>query len=152
MSDVIITHPFFGSRMSPDGCGYLAADGIACGRPALYHQPTLTATPAYVPQVGDRVRVVIEGEVLAGATSYLLYISTPGAASSGAVLYHGLQREHVTSIERLPDPLPTTPGSVVRFGSDHLRFLSRAGWLTEYGEKVEADFPATVLFDAGATP
>ena len=54
--------------------------------------------------------------------------------------------------ERLPDPLPTTPGSVVRFGSDHLRFLSRAGWLTEYGEKVEADFPATVLFDAGATP
>lgn len=51
---------------------------------------------------GDRVKVTYEGTIVAVAPDE---IEVDG-------IYFGLQDENVT-IEKLPDPLPTTPGSLI---------------------------------------
>lgn len=62
----------------------------------------------YVPKVGDRVRVVLEGEVTRVYTGRLLV---------GTGLFDNWidpAADHVVSVEKVSPPLPTTPGSVIR--------------------------------------
>ena len=108
------------------------------------------ALPAYVPQVGDRVRVVIEGAVTDVWEQFLFVEAEVGHS-------HTLRRARVTSIERLPDPLPTTPGSLIRQRVGvYLMRTTRGDWVASGGATWAAfdlDLDsATVLFDAGATP
>ena len=104
-------------------------------------------TPAYVPQVGDRVRVVVEGEIK--------WSSLPGwmDIESGEARHTICAREAV--LEKLPDPLPTTPGSVVRDYVDNLYALNAnrewVGLSTGKARSLPGAGPHTVEHDAGAT-
>lgn len=110
----------------------------------------------YEPKRGDRVRVVIEGEVsCAPGRSAAVACGAPG----DLLVWVPLSNSGV-SIERLPDPLPTTPGSVVRDrgGDLWMRGLKRwilatavDGYLAQWDEERLAAkcAPLTVLFDAG---
>lgn len=72
---------------------------------------------------GDRVKVTIEG----------VYDGTPGdndhwlrLPTGGVALFDG---RNVASIEKLADPLPTTPGSVIRHKFlGHYRMLDKDGY------------------------
>lgn len=62
----------------------------------------------YQPKVGDRVRVVLEGEVRqAVAWPHRFWIGQPGELTT-------VFQDHLVSIERMPDPEPEWhPGDVV---------------------------------------
>lgn len=60
------------------------------------------------------------------------------------------------TVELLPDPLPTTPGSVIRDGADDLFAIGADGMWGIPGQSGhyatdEFSQPVTVLFDAGAS-
>lgn len=112
----------------------------------------------YQPKVGDRVRVVLEGEVTyKGDPSGMFDIDgkTPIAPGWG----------HVVSVEKVAPPLPTTPGSVITFNrplgdvSDGLVYsLEPDGWRNtsrgwEVGQsdmqRMADRYGFTVLHDAG---
>jgi len=80
-----------------------------------------------------------------------------GKAGSDGVLYAGNAVYYVRPggvVEELPDPLPTTPGSVVRDDIGDLFIVGDDGmWYSpgKAGDYIEDEFahPVTVLFDAG---
>ena len=110
---------------------------------------------AYTPILGDRVRVVLEGEVT------FLALSRTGAFDMAASMsddptWIDPTRAAVLSVEKLTAPLPTTPGSVIRHSSGSVYVRRQLdGWLnvdtySAIGDKyfTPAD-DYTVLFDAG---
>ena len=65
-----------------------------------------------------------------------------------------LQVEQAVSVERLPDPLPTTPGSVIVDGGVHF-MRTHKGWIGTSGTVYPIDTDGftkdfTVIHDAGA--
>lgn len=147
---MVTDHEFVPSRTTRHSSTFCdvphpSGEGTCDLSPEQHHPPT---EAAYTPKVGDRVRVVVEGAVTSVSDESVYLDSTDGFG-------HYAWLPSVTSIEKLPDPLPTTPGSVVRLSSGSLRFLTHDGWMTARGELVpnaDSGFPCTVLFDAGATP
>ena len=65
----------------------------------------------YRPKVGDRVRVVLEGEVAETATNGW----NRTGIDAGGILSHSWGGKNVVSVERLPDPIPSwvTDGTVL---------------------------------------
>lgn len=62
----------------------------------------------YSPKKGDRVRIVMEGEVVNSQPSDSIQLG------EGEWLnYIHPDVAHVVSVEKLPDPIPTTPGTVL---------------------------------------
>lgn len=108
---------------------------------------------AYKPVLGDRVRVVLEGEVTA------LGRYNPGAFEVGSsndafpTLVNPARRQ-VLSVEKLSPPLPTTPGSVVRHISGYLYARDLDHWrgidsgLMHDCKRFTPVGDYTVLFDA----
>lgn len=71
------------------------------------------AVSNYEPQAGDRVRVVLEGPILTGLNDESLYLR------AGAFrLALGILKGAAVSMEKIEPPLPTTPGSVLRYIGD----------------------------------
>lgn len=67
----------------------------------------------YSPSKGERVRIVLEGEVVNSQPSDSIQLG------EGAWLnYINPRVAHVVSVEKLPDPIPTTPGTVLWIKSD----------------------------------
>lgn len=107
----------------------------------------------YVPKVGDRVRVVLEGEVYSvdsSSAAFWLRDKDGCLAQATAPL--------VVSVEKVSQPLPTTPGSVVRLRdggiaakhADEGRWQYLKGSLGfDFQHVIEQDF-VEVIFDAGA--
>lgn len=101
------------------------------------------------PKTGARVRVVLEGEVgLTDGAGFYLRAETASASSFAA-------DGHVVSVEKLAPPLPTTPGSVIRYyGTPYARTTDgrwhslRSGNLYFSNEFDDSD-DIVVLFDAG---
>lgn len=93
---------------------------------------------------GDRVKATVEGMVVWASPTGTVEVG------SSAVIWPG---DGVT-IEKLSDPLPTTPGSVIRnrnYGSLYMRV--DGGWLGEDGEVTPWTLTPTIyepIFDAGA--
>lgn len=90
----------------------------------------------YSPQKGDRVRVVLEGEVLPDHEYGGFSIGT-GVNSN--FITHGA--EHLVSVEKIEPPVVTfKPGDVVRSKSDgDVRTLSQRGWINHtYGSYHES--------------
>ena len=103
----------------------------------------------YVPEVGDRVRVVIEGEQSDGVRGFKVMTGSDLCATIR------VDRGYSISVEKVAPPLPTTPDSVIRSkilgsvwhlhtdGKWHAADGSTSrGW--SYPERFE------VIFDAGA--
>ena len=67
----------------------------------------------YQPKVGDRVRVVIEGEIGVNSAATATPWFIVGDESTGSLICPGA--EQVVSVEKVTPPLPTTPGSVLRY-------------------------------------
>ncbi len=107
------------------------------------------------PKKGDRVRVVLEGEVT-GVSGASFWVG-PGLTK--------IRPKAAVSVEKIADPLPTTPGSVVRWysavfkdGVDYV--LTAKGWL-DVTSPLGTPFPdgddfkrgpqarVEVIFDAG---
>lgn len=111
----------------------------------------------YEPKVGDRVRVVLEGEVREIGTSPERWTLIGGTCFPIGV-------SEVVSVEKVTPPLPTTPGSVIRqpHYSDSGRFwryvrVFDGRWLSlDNGDHYPSDeFGADpddieVIFNAGA--
>lgn len=80
----------------------------------------------YTPQLGHRVRVVMEGEVTHRARSFF----TLGRESDVDTVTESAP--HVVSVERLPDPEPAwRPGDVALESKGHGRYVIRnhdGGW------------------------
>lgn len=68
----------------------------------------------YTPRKGDRVRVVIEGEVTEAPWSDRFKVGASWA--DGNIIIPAA--EHVVSVERLAPKLPTIPGTVVWIDGD----------------------------------
>ena len=101
-------------------------------------------TEKYTPKVGDRVRFTAEGVVEGVGADIDVRFERGTYAKSF--------RPGVGTWERLPDVLPTTPGSVVRKG-DYYLMRTVKGWATVDGNYGPDDLildGATVLFDAGS--
>lgn len=104
----------------------------------------------YQPKKGDRVRVVLEGEVTT--------VWTDGSEFVLAGL-NGIEpsESHVVSVEKVAPPLPTTPGSVIRDEAGSVRMLGITGrWYHaenaySFGLTTEAamDLGYRPIFDAG---
>lgn len=101
---------------------------------------------------GDRVKVTIEGVVIRDQASPDVFLSADKAASPAHHVVN-TTKPGVT-VEKLADPLPTTPGSVIRsrnYGSLYMRV--DGGWLGEDGEVTPWTLTPTrfePIFDAGA--
>ena len=112
--------------------------------------PPAPPEAAYVPKVGDRVRFTAEGVVTDTGRFDTTLVTLDRCLNPNAI------QVGVGTWEKLPDPLPTTPGSVVRVkASGVLRFRNDAGWITGGGALLNSIGDAhhyDVLFDAGATP
>ena len=148
-------HAFEPATYTPTVCCFrLMAAGVngsmLCGQPKSAHPQN--PTPAYVPQDGHRVRFTADG-VITGSGKY----GSAHVMFDGSSTLNGIQ-VGVGTWDRLPDPLPTTPGSVIR-ADGCLMHLTEADrwWVNDHGD----GFPkrhvitladVTVLFDAGATP
>src|SRR5690242_3477947 len=108
----------------------------------------------YQPKVGDRVRVVLEGEVTVtrspedGERRFVV-----GSGIAANWVYP--DAEHTVSVEKVTPPLPTTPGSVIR-NCATIRMLDRDGmWRgpnNGSGLTTEdaVEYGYEVVFDAGA--
>lgn len=100
----------------------------------------------YQPKVGDRVRVVLEGEVT--------YVNASGFDINEGPFF-STDATEVVSVEKVAPPLPTTPGSVIRSsltGTTAVRTASR--WV-DLGIPADTYFEPkgsswAVIFDAGA--
>ena len=110
-------------------------------------------TEKYQPKVGDRVRVVLEGEVT-WFKDELLELGHSSHPSTIDMRDVG----GVVSIEKVAPHLPTTPGSVVRYCG--LTFMRRSDgeWVGAHPEKLGrsnflySEVPpeqCEVIFDAG---
>ena len=102
---------------------------------------------------GDRVKVTIEGTVIRDLASHRDVFLNDSGASYPAHHVVDTTKPGVT-IEKVADPLPTTPGSVIRnrnYGSLYMRV--DGGWLGEDGEFTPWTLTPTIyepIFDAGA--
>lgn len=100
---------------------------------------------------GKRYRVTVTGT--ARSVDQLPLDGSNEDGRAGACLYHNVLE--LAKIELLPDPLPTSPGSVIRDNVGDLFMAGPTGrWFTT-GSSVpystdEMAHPLTVLFDAGA--
>lgn len=112
----------------------------------------------YQPQNGDRVRVVLEGEVFLTFPSGVFRI---GIEDTNNTIHP--TDAHVVSVEKVTPPLPTTPGSVITFApgaaiAGMFYVLQPGDYWTCGGVRNPADEFAdewaerggTVIFDAGA--
>lgn len=96
---------------------------------------------------GDRVRVILEDDVAAADVS--------GRLSLGSGLVVNLGDGRTISIEKIPPPLPTTPGSVIRIGNIFLGLRTNGAWasFSNYVYVPErlaaASSDVTVVYDAG---
>ena len=99
----------------------------------------------YQPKVGDRVRVVLEGEVN--------FVDECGFdLSHGSDIFSTVRPGAVVSVEKVAPPLPTTPGSVIRSHITNEFFhLNAAGtkWISDDGDAYPAQSLDPHAFDAG---
>jgi hypothetical protein len=95
----------------------------------------------YTPAVGDEVEVVLRGTVArAGMTWFAI-------ADTNAI---DADDPYVISVTKVTPPLPTTPGSVIRGGTD-TALLTKTGWVNQFRDGVDPR-PGwwTLIYDAGA--
>lgn len=103
----------------------------------------------YQPQKGDRVRVVLEGEVTFDGSNEILIRATDGFA-------HAVWVEHVVSVEKVAPPLPTTPGSVIFWMRSFVHLSTEGRWVDDNGAVIDGPGVDSfhlhgfeVIFDAG---
>ena len=88
-----------------------------------------TDSKGYQPRVGDRVRVVLEGEVYDTFSDHF-NISHAGARGGNGIFPRA---SHVVSIEKLGPKLPTKLGSVVRAGGITYVCAQGGFWFNQLG-------------------
>ena len=102
--------------------------------------------PTCEPQPGDTVVITLKPAKVACVDAV------------GIKLDEGLfiRRAHIASIEKVPDPLPTTPGSSMRLGFGppiYMHCGADGEWVDDSGDEVAVSaydrHGFTVLFDAG---
>lgn len=100
----------------------------------------------YKPQKGDRVRVVLEGEVT--------YINPDGAFDIDNWKTVNPADMGVVSVEKATPPLPTTPGSHILAVASGIHWLLRRDgfWVSDCDYRCVEETPPEgyeVIFDAG---
>jgi hypothetical protein len=132
----------------PEYSSYIMADGREFGSFDIYVEPIPQEEPVGL-EIGKRYRVTFEGE--ANGSGFI-------DVTSALYFNHSILSDAV-SVELIPNPLPTTPGSVIldRRRRSHIAYqlLSDAEtWRGTSGHeaptKEVATWPTTLLLDAGA--
>jgi hypothetical protein len=102
----------------------------------------------YQPQKGDRVRVVLEGEVTYSRHDVRFDLAGLNTINPAA--------EHVVSVEKVAPPLPTTPGSVIHWLGSFVHLSKEGRWVDDNGDSIHGPGVDSfhlhgfeVIFDAG---